>query len=101
TIEEFCYLENLCAYTYRKIRKLGWGPDETRVPGMDFVRITPEARAEYHERLKSREAQEQIEKDRERRALFTKRAGDLAAQSPKNISSVHKRKRGAKLKRVG
>jgi hypothetical protein len=97
TIEQFCYAENISAYTYHRLQKLGWGPVETRIPGTDVIRISVEERAAWHKRLASREAQERLRKERERRAVLQKRKGDLAAQSPTHISNIQKRKRAAKL----
>jgi hypothetical protein len=95
TIEEFCWLENFSVYTYQKIRRLGYGPEEERVPGTDVIRITPESRAAYHERLRSKEVKELIDKERERRAVFAKAQGKEAAKSEKHIANVRRAKSAA------
>jgi hypothetical protein len=99
TIAEFCYYENLTDFEYGKLRKKGWGPRETRVPGTDWIRIKPEHRAAWHERLQSAETLELVRQQRERRAAFAKKAGEKAAESFKHIANV--RRRASEAKRAG
>jgi hypothetical protein len=82
TIPQFCKVENISIYTYYKIRKLGLGPRELRVPGTNVARVTPKARQEWHERMQAHDVQEQAEREHERRAVIAKKAGTIAAASP-------------------
>ena len=86
TIKEFCALENISLATYHKIRNKGHGPRETRVPGMAIVRITLEARREWHERLKRLSDSAEVAKDRRALSVHGKRAGRAAAASPRHIA---------------
>jgi hypothetical protein len=51
TIRQFCILENVAVATYYKMRRLGHGPDEMRIPGTALVRITQQARRDWHARI--------------------------------------------------
>jgi hypothetical protein len=51
TREEFCELERMTIVTYKKLLRSGHGPEEVRVPGTAFVRITPEARRRWHAKI--------------------------------------------------
>ena len=84
SITDLCYLDGISVYTYNSLRKRGLGPKETRYPGTQIVRISPEARREWHARLEQRDAQKQIERERKRRTDIAQRAGKLAVQSPKH-----------------
>lgn len=46
TIKEFCHLERISRPTYYKLQRQGRGPAEMRFG--TAVRISPEARAEWH-----------------------------------------------------
>jgi hypothetical protein len=96
TLNEFCLVEGISQYSYFKMRKLGYGPRELRVPGTDILRITHEARAEWHERLQSKEVQEIVRQEHERRVKWSRRAGKLSLESPDHISNVTRRKPGPK-----
>jgi hypothetical protein len=45
TISGFCQHERISRATYYELRKLGKGPDETRVEGI--IRITPQSHAKW------------------------------------------------------
>jgi hypothetical protein len=90
TIRQFCILENMAVATYYKMRRLGYGPDEMRVPGTALVRITQQARGDWHARI------EQLSKSQlevARRQAQTAAAGKRAANSPLHISNRRKIKR--------
>src|SRR4051812_5229349 len=82
TIREFCILENMAAATYYKIRRLGYGPDEMRVPGPALVRITQRARRDWHARMERLRKSQAAELEAARRHAQTAAAGKRAAQSP-------------------
>jgi predicted DNA-binding transcriptional regulator AlpA len=46
TIEQFCEAEGFSVPHYYKLKKMGRGPRELRIGAV--VRITPEARRDYH-----------------------------------------------------
>jgi hypothetical protein len=47
TIEEFCQLEAIGRTTYFALKARGLGPKEDRIIGMNYCRITPQARREW------------------------------------------------------
>jgi hypothetical protein len=70
---EFQLAMNMCAASYYKMRKLGFGPQETFIPGVG-IRITVEVSANGRRRLKST-----INPNRQRRK---KRAAVRTANAP-------------------
>jgi hypothetical protein len=72
-ISEFCFVENLTPYEYYKMRRLGYAPEERRVPGTDIIQITPQARQEWAERLKQPDVRALAEQDFRRRSNWCKR----------------------------
>jgi hypothetical protein len=93
TIEEFCRAEHISKATYFKLQKLGQGPDELRVPGCAFKRITPQARREWHERMEKQRQEQAQEAEIERRKAHARYAGKLAARSPLHVSNVKRRRK--------
>jgi hypothetical protein len=79
SIPQFCILEGISPATYHKMRRLGYGPRELRVPGTNVVRITAAARRDWHARLEELPESEETKAERRARAS---RAGKLAAESP-------------------
>jgi hypothetical protein len=53
TISEFCKLEKISKATYYAMQHKGTGPVETRHTNPDIIRISPQARSDWHERLQS------------------------------------------------
>jgi len=97
SITDFCYVEGISTYAYKDLRKRDLIPKETRIPGSQIVRISPQARRDWHARLEQADAQKQIERDRERRTEIAQRAGKLAVQSfkhPRTGAKPVKRGRG-------
>jgi hypothetical protein len=92
TRAEFCALERMSMSTYAKLRRQGLGPDEVRFPGMAFTRITPQARAEWHERIEKYRKSQAAKLEAERRSAVAKRAGEIAASSPLHVSKTTRRK---------
>ena len=88
TIGDFCKAENISLPTYHKMRRMGNGPKETRVPFTTVVRITPEARAEWHERMNAmnQSPTKEAKKFRDAIAARAKKAGKAAVASPKHPS---------------
>src|SRR5262245_39608672 len=86
TIRQFCILENMAVATYYKMRRLGYGPDEMRVPGTALVRITQRARRDWHARIEQLGKSEGAELEAARRHGQTAAAGKRAAESPLHVS---------------
>jgi hypothetical protein len=86
TRAEFCESEAMSLSFFYKMKQLGLGPDELHVPGTAFVRITPEAKAEWRERMTELARSEAAELEHARRVEQRRRAGAAAAASPKHIS---------------
>ena len=93
TIGEFCDVENFSRSKYFDMRLRGLGPDETRMPGSNLVRITQADRAIWHERMKTLAQSEAAETERQRRSVRARIAGKKAAASPRHV-----RHRGARSK---
>jgi hypothetical protein len=84
TIAQFCALEQLSRASYFKLQRNGLGPVELRAPGCAFVRITPQARIDWHKKMAEAQASQQAKQERNRRVAIARRAGERAAQSAKH-----------------
>jgi hypothetical protein len=83
SITDFCYLEGISTYTYyERLRPRGLTPKETRFPGLQLVKISPQARADWHKQLDQVDIQEEIAREFERRSDLASKAGKIAAASP-------------------
>jgi hypothetical protein len=91
TIGEFCAAENICASTYYKMRRLGVGPREERVPGTTIIRITAEARCAWHVRLAEMRQSRDADLEERRRSAHATQAGKIAAASPLHVSKRSRR----------
>jgi hypothetical protein len=91
TRKQFCEAEGISLSTYAKLKRQGHAPDETNIPGMTLVRISPKARRKWHvdneKWSKSKEGKLEVQ----RRVANATNAGRKAAKSPKHVS---KRKKG-------
>jgi hypothetical protein len=86
TISEFCVAERMGLSTYHKLKKLGLGPDELRVPGLNFVRVTQAARREWHAKMAALRNSDVMRREAERRSEMARVAGQAAARSPLHVS---------------
>lgn len=82
SINEFCAAESISRATYFKMKTAGNGPKEMRLPNSAIVRISPEARKEWHRRLERLALSAVVAADSERRITKAKRAGKKGAASP-------------------
>ena len=94
TIPQFCIAEGKSIAAYYDERKRGLGPKEHCPPGSKSIRITPEARAEYHHR----HLVENIEDNPVRVALREKaiRGGKNSIASPERYQNKKKSERPQK-----
>ncbi len=91
TISDFCKSERISLSTYHKLKKLGFGPDEIRIPGLSYIRISPEAYSRWRDKINSLQDSYELNRERERRSAFAKAAGNAAARSPLHVSKrLHK-----------
>jgi hypothetical protein len=92
TIKEILILENMSLSTYYKLKRHGLGPVETTVPipGMNFIRITAQARRDWHAKLAALQASEAGELESKRRKAHAAQAGKIAAASPSHVSKQPK-----------
>ncbi|HEV7982423.1 MAG TPA: hypothetical protein VGP86_05960 [Xanthobacteraceae bacterium] len=86
TIGDFCAAEHVSVATYYKMRRLGVGPCEERIPGTAIIRITPEARRAWHERLAEMRQSGEAKIEERRRSAHAAHAGKMAAASPLHVS---------------
>jgi hypothetical protein len=86
TIREFCRIKNISPSSYFKMRRLGYGPDETRVPGTAIVRISPQAERDWDQRIKELREGQAAALEEERRRGQAQQAGRIAARSPLHVS---------------
>jgi hypothetical protein len=91
TRSEFCYVENMSTTKYHDLKNKGLGPEELNVDGM--IRITPEARAKWHERMAELAKSEAAQLEAERRRAQAVEAGKIAAASSLHISKRVVRRR--------
>jgi hypothetical protein len=93
SIRDFCKVEAMSVSSFYKMRKLGVGPREEQVPGTTIIRITPEARRDWHAMLAARQATQAAKLESERRDAHSKTAARAAARSPNHISKRARAKR--------
>jgi hypothetical protein len=89
---DFCTVENISMSTYRKMKRLGFGPREFRIPGFAFARITPTARLEWRKKIEKQSNSRALKLQHQRRVAQTKVAGKLAAASPLHVSKTRGRR---------
>jgi hypothetical protein len=90
TIPEFCEVEHWSLSTYYKRQRRGLGPEETRYPDSPMVRITPEQRRAFHEKMQALSQTYAEELEQHRRSAYAVQAGRAAAASPLHISKRRK-----------
>lgn len=100
TIAGFCAVETISKSYYFDLRRRGLAPDETRVPDSNLVRITPAARAAWHERMKTLAQSKDAGLERQRRTEHARIAGVAAALSPVHVSRRGPRTAKAKGRRA-
>lgn len=82
SITEFCVLEGMSRNAYFLLRKAGNGPRELRIPGSSIVRITPEARADWHRRFET--PSKAMDAERKRRSAQGAKAGRASAPASRS-----------------
>ena len=90
SIPEFCLAEGISKSSYYKLKKLGLAPDELRPPGTALVRITQQARRDWHARIEQLSKSHAAQLEVARRQAQAAAAGKRAAQSPLHISNRRK-----------
>jgi hypothetical protein len=93
TIDELCAVEGICNAKYYQLRKKGLGPQELRFPGSRIVRITAEARREWHARMNDLAQTQEAQIERERLHVITSISGKKAAASALHVYRQRQRKR--------
>jgi hypothetical protein len=78
TRQEFCHLERMSLSTYHKLQRAGNGPDEVKFPNMAFVRITSEARHDWHAKINSLRQTDASKLEDQRRVANAMNAGKNA-----------------------
>jgi hypothetical protein len=98
TIDEFCLAERISRATYFKLVRTGYGPGTICLPGTRVTRITAEARREWQRKMAAMQTDEKVERERLLRSNAARRAGNLAAASPRHIckNPQNRKKRGAR-----
>jgi hypothetical protein len=93
-IRQFCEVEGFTAGYYHKLRRLGLGPRERRLPG-GIVQIMPEDRLAWRERMANPTpaAADLIEREKQDRLERTRKA---AARAVASVNHISKRRRAAK-----
>jgi hypothetical protein len=81
TIAEFCHAKHISLSSYFKLRRIGRGPDEDRVPGTRIIRISRKAEREWDTRMKALAREEAAKLETERRRAQAAAAGIAAAAS--------------------
>jgi truncated hemoglobin YjbI len=81
---QFCWVENISPAKYHELQKKGLGPAVTDVDGVQ--RITPEARAEWHQLMAERAKSGAVRLEAARRRELAIIAGRAAAASPNHVS---------------
>jgi|SRR5262245_3756583 len=85
SIDGFCIVEDISRSTFNKLRRMNLAPEITEIvgPGLSLQRITPEARREWHQRIKKyRESTEAL-------LAHARRQQQLLAAGQKSAASEH------------
>jgi hypothetical protein len=88
SIAKFCKNEGFSEPTYYKLKAMGLGPTEMRLPGINVVRITHEARIAWQQMMQN-PTDEQAEAARaviERLRAKGRMAARRAVESPRHVS---------------
>lgn len=88
SIDEFCRLKNWSRSRYFKARRQGRGPVETRYPGSNMVRITPQARRDFDAEMDNWQRSEDAQLEQQRREERARRLGKIAAKSEHHVSKT-------------
>jgi hypothetical protein len=91
TLRQFCAAEGICLASYFAMRRRGYAPVELRIPGSRIIRITHEARRNWHQMLAAREQSDAARLEAARQREQSIAAGKAAAKSPLHISAKRRR----------
>jgi hypothetical protein len=94
TLQEFCKAEKICLASYYKMKKRGYAPVEIRVPGTKIIRITPEARRQWHAMLAALAQSDAVKLEKERAREASVAAGKAAAASPRHVNARRRARSG-------
>lgn len=86
TIDQFCKIENLSRYSFFRLRQRGLAPRLLHVPGTRILRVTPEARRQWHLRMEALEKEQAAALEQAQRVEQARRAGQASARSPLHVS---------------
>ena len=102
SINELCKLERISRSKYMAMRRAGLGPAETRYPDITLpdgrikqnktIRITPQARRDWHEKLAEWQNSAAAQLEQARASERAKLLGKLATKSEQHISKRAKRR---------
>jgi hypothetical protein len=81
---EFCWIEHLSIATYFELKKAGLGPDETVIGRL--IRISPEAREAWRQRMAAHSRSQAAQLEAERRRQSAVLAGKASAASALHVS---------------
>jgi hypothetical protein len=91
TIGDFCRLERFSKKIYHGLKQRGLGPEETCPPGTRVIRISPQSRREWHERMRelqnTRQAQLEAARRREQTVEAAKRSVESRRRDKAAIAS--------------
>ena len=90
TVDEFCAEENISASTYYKLKRLGLAPAELMILPK-VIRITPQARRDWHAMVRARAQSADIQLEVARKRELARVAGKRAAKSAAHVSRKHRR----------
>ena len=90
TIAQFCAIEGISRSTYHKMRRDGFGPDETRVLNSKIIRISAAAHDAWRQRMAGRNAAQRRELETRRRQASA--AARRSVLSPNHVR--HRQRRG-------
>jgi hypothetical protein len=93
SLRDFCELERISVSSYFRMKRAGYGPEETFLPGTSIMFITAEARRAWRIKIQKWSTSKEAKTEAARRSELAKAAGKRAAESPLHVS-----KRGAKAR---
>jgi hypothetical protein len=86
SLKQFCELEHISVSSYHRMKKAGYGPDETYLPGTGIMFITAAARAAWRIRINKWSASKEAKLESQRRNALFVAAGKKAAAMPNHVS---------------
>jgi hypothetical protein len=100
TIGDFCRLERFSKKIYHGLKQRGLGPEETCPPGTRVIRISPEARREWHVRMRDLQNTRAAKLEAARRREQTREAARRSVEARRDKANASSRRPDRRRPRI-